>query len=189
MDHNASTSQLACVVFAWLYFPLLLVERDFRSQLFIPRYFLHHVSLLFSIVDHCLGNLIKVWQTYAYLGLRNLRELQMSSCKVSDAGISHLKGRQLDWVAHICVMYFIYLSVYLGAHYLAWFLFGPSILICKLYYNTGLKKLVHLNLEGCPVTGASLEFISGPYHILFNCLTSPPPSQIYCYIAELVSTC
>uniref|UniRef100_A0A0A9H0T1 Uncharacterized protein n=1 Tax=Arundo donax TaxID=35708 RepID=A0A0A9H0T1_ARUDO len=55
--------------------------------------------------------------------LTNLRELQLSCCKISDFGVSYLRG---------------------------------------------VSKLAHLNLEGCAVTAACLEVISGSH--LFSLL-------------------
>jgi hypothetical protein len=56
--------------------------------------------------------------------LTNLRELQLSCCKISDLGVSYLRG---------------------------------------------LSKLAHLNLEGCAVTAACLEVISGFASFPYEC--------------------
>lgn len=82
----------------------------------------------------------------------------MSCTKVTDAGIAYLKGNFL-WTSTLLTEIDVELPVLLRV-------------ICGFWTLLGLRKLTHLNLEGCPVTAACLEFISGLFFILPSAITT-----------------
>lgn len=103
------------------------------------------------------------------LGLTSLKELQMTRCRVTDAGIAHLEGRTKK--------NFIILYIFQFFHVSSSFLYCSILISCFIrvitvnvgiitFLNAGLTKLALLNLEGCPVTAACLEYISGIYTLI-----------------------
>jgi hypothetical protein len=113
---------------------------------------------------------------FSFVDHTNLKDLQLSCCKITDLGVSYIRGKQYDmflflfggwsfllWM-YCCLLwalfsFLMYIDIY-------WPVFNCAVSWSKVwqvcsFFPVGLQKLTHLNLEGCPVTASCLEAISG----------------------------
>jgi hypothetical protein len=114
----------------------------------------------------------------SFVDLTNLKDLQLSCCKITDLGVSYIRGKQYQKFIYLFGGWSVLLWMYCCLLCALFSLLFPLGLqyqkvwqVCLLF-PLGLQKLTHLNLEGCPVTAACLEAISG--------ISSFPDSVLCC---------